>query len=133
MTSLSYDRVFVRVDFNVPLEKGVITDDTRIRGAIPTIKYLSDKGAKVLLSSHLGRPKGGYEAKFSLAPIVPRLSQLLGKPVTFVPDPIGISVGAALSKAEEGGVLLLENVRFYPEEEKKSSLKKRTLRMIELI
>eukprot|EP01035_Chromulina_nebulosa_P020052 gene20052-26032_t len=111
-------RVFVRVDFNVPLEKGVITDDTRIRGAIPTIKYLVDKGAKVLLSSHLGRPKGGYEAKFSLAPIVPRLSELLGKPVTFVPDPIGISVGAALSKSHDGDVFLLENVRFYPEEEK---------------
>uniref|UniRef100_A0A7S0SWQ4 Phosphoglycerate kinase n=1 Tax=Chromulina nebulosa TaxID=96789 RepID=A0A7S0SWQ4_9STRA len=111
-------KVFVRVDFNVPLEKGVITDDTRIRGAIPTIKYLVEKGAKVLLSSHLGRPKGGYEAKFSLAPIVPRLSELLGKAVTFVPDPIGISVGAALSKSVDGDVFLLENVRFYPEEEK---------------
>lgn len=111
-------RVFVRVDFNVPLEKGKITDDTRIRGAIPTIKYLSEKGAKVLLASHLGRPKGGYEEKFSLAPVIPRLSELLGKPVTLVPDPIGISVGAALSKTKEGDVLLLENVRFYPEEEK---------------
>jgi phosphoglycerate kinase len=75
-------------------------------------------GAKVLLASHLGRPKGGYEAKFSLAPIIPRLSELLGKPVTLVPDPIGISVGAALSKTNDGDVLLLENVRFYPEEEK---------------
>lgn len=111
-------RVFVRVDFNVPLEKGVITDDTRIRGAIPTIKYLTDKGAKVLLASHLGRPKGGYEEKFSLAPVVPRLSELLGQPVTLVPDCIGVSVGAALSKTKEGDVLLLENVRFYPEEEK---------------
>lgn len=113
-------RVFVRADFNVPLDKKTlaITDDTRIRGAIPTIEYLISKGAKVLLSSHLGRPKGGYEAKFSLAPIVPRLSELLGKPVTLVPDCIGVSVGAALSKMENGDVALLENVRFYPEEEK---------------
>jgi len=113
-------RVFVRADFNVPLEKGTgkITDDTRIRGAIPTIKYLTSKGAKVLLSSHLGRPKGGYEAKFSLAPITPRLSELLGQPVPLVPDCIGISVGAALSTMKDGDVALLENVRFYPEEEK---------------
>jgi phosphoglycerate kinase len=102
----------------VPIEKGVITDDTRIRGAIPTIKYLVSKGAKVLISSHLGRPKGGYEAKFSLAPIVPRLSELLGQPVPLVPDCIGVSVGAAVSKMKEGDVGLLENVRFYPEEEK---------------
>eukprot|EP01036_Dinobryon_divergens_P029677 gene29677-38806_t len=111
-------RVFVRADFNVPLEKGKITDDTRIRGAIPTIKYLTSKGAKVLLSSHLGRPKGGYEAKFSLAPITPRLSELLGQPVSLVPDCIGVSVGAALSTMKDGDVALLENVRFYPEEEK---------------
>lgn len=109
----------MRADFNVPLDKQLkITDDTRIRGAIPTIQYLVSKGAKVLLSSHLGRPKGGYEAKFSLAPIVPRLSELLGKPVTLVPDCIGVSVGAAVSKMAEGDVALLENVRFYPEEEK---------------
>jgi len=111
-------RVFVRADFNVPLEKGKITDDTRIRGAIPTIKYLSDKGAKVLLSSHLGRPKGGYEAKFSLAPITPRLSELLGKDVKLVPDCIGVSVGKATAEMADGDVVLLENVRFYPEEEK---------------
>jgi len=112
-------RVFVRADFNVPLDKqGKITDDTRIRGAMPTIKYLVEKGAKVLLSTHLGRPKGGYEAKFSVAPIVPRLSELLGKPVTLVPDCIGVSVGGALSKMNDGDVALLENVRFYPEEEK---------------
>jgi len=111
-------RVFVRADFNVPLEKGKITDDTRIRGAIPTIKYLSDKGAKVLLSSHLGRPKGGYEAKFSLAPITPRLSELLGKEVKLVPDCIGMAVGKATAEMADGDVVLLENVRFYPEEEK---------------
>jgi len=111
-------RVFVRVDFNVPLEKGVITDDTRIRGAIPTIKYLVDNGAKVVLASHLGRPKGGYESKFSLAPVIPRLSELLGQTVTLVADPIGLAPAAAISKAKDGDVLLLENVRFYPEEEK---------------
>lgn len=111
-------RVFVRADFNVPLEKGKITDDTRIRGAIPTIKYLTSKGAKVLLSSHLGRPKGGYESKFSLAPITPRLSELLGQEVKLVPDCVGISVQAATSHMKDGDVVLLENVRFYPEEEK---------------
>ena len=110
--------MLVRCDLNVPLEKGVITDDTRIRGSIPTIKYLVSKGAKVLLSSHLGRPKGGYEAKFSLAPITPRLSELLGQKVALVPDCIGVSVGAALAGMKEGDVVLLENVRFYPEEEK---------------
>ena len=108
--------MFVRADFNVPLEKGKITDDTRIRGAIPTIKYLTSKGAKVLLSSHLGRPKGGYEAKFSLAPITGRLSELLGQPVPLVPDCIGVSVGKQVSEMKDGDVCLLENVRFYPEE-----------------
>lgn len=100
------------------MEKGKITDDTRIRGAIPTIKYLTSKGAKVLLSSHLGRPKGGYESKFSLAPITPRLSELLGQEVKLVPDCVGISVQAATSHMKDGDVVLLENVRFYPEEEK---------------
>ena len=111
-------RVLVRCDLNVPLEKGVITDDTRIRGSIPTIKYLVSKGAKVLLTSHLGRPKGGYEAKFSLAPIAPRLGELLGSKVPLVPDCIGVSVGAAIAGMKDGDVVLLENSRFYPEEEK---------------
>ena len=111
-------RVFVRADFNVPLEKGVITDDTRIRGAIPTIKYLTSKGAKVILSSHLGRPKGGFEAKFSLAPITPRLAELLGQPVALVSDCIGEPVATAVAGMANGDVVLLENVRFYPEEEK---------------
>lgn len=116
-------RVFVRADFNVPLDKktGKITDDTRIRGAIPTIQYLTSKGAKVLLSSHLGRPKGGYEAKYSLAPVAPRLSELLGQDVKLVPDCVGISVQAAASQMKEGDVVLLENVRFYPEEEKNNA------------
>jgi len=112
-------RVLVRCDLNVPLDKSLtITDDTRIRGSIPTIKYLMDKGAKVLLSSHLGRPKGGYEKKFSLAPVTARLTELLGKNVPLVPDCIGVSVGAQLSVMNDGDVALLENVRFYPEEEK---------------
>ena len=110
--------MFVRADFNVPLEKGVITDDTRIRGAIPTIKYLTSKGAKVILSSHLGRPKGGFEAKFSLAPITPRLAELLGQPVALVSDCIGEPVKTAVAAMKDGDVVLLENVRFYPEEEK---------------
>ena len=99
-------------------ENPTITDDTRIRGSIPTIKYLIDRGAKVLLASHLGRPKGGYESKDSLAPLTGRLSELLGQDVKLVPDCIGISVGAAVSRMNEGQVALLENVRFYPEEEK---------------
>eukprot|EP01041_Mallomonas_annulata_P005075 gene5075-10154_t len=118
-TDLKGKRVLVRCDLNVPLDKQmVITDDTRIRGSIPTIEYLSSKGAKVLLSSHLGRPKGGYEAKFSLAPVATRLSEILKKSVPLVPDCIGVSVGAQLSKMNDGDVCLLENVRFYPEEEK---------------
>jgi len=116
-------RVLVRCDLNVPLSKeGVITDDTRIRGSIPTIEYLVNKGAKVLLTSHLGRPKGGYEKKFSLAPIAPRLAELLKKEVKLVPDCIGVSVGAAVSKMSDGDVVLLENSRFYPEEEKNDPL-----------
>ena len=112
-------RVFVRCDLNVPMDKQLkVTDDTRIRGSIETIKYLSSKGAKVLLTSHLGRPKGGYEEKFSLAPITPILSKYLGKTVNLVPDCSGVSVGAAVSKMADGDVVLLENVRFYPEEEK---------------
>ena len=109
----------VRCDLNVPLSKeGVITDDTRIRASIPTIKYLVSKGAKVLLTSHLGRPKGGYEEKFSLAPIAPRLTQLLGKSVPLIPDCIGMSVAAHVAGMADGDVALLENSRFYPEEEK---------------
>lgn len=110
-------KVFVRADFNVPLKDGVITDDTRIRGAMPTIEYLVSKGAKVMLSSHLGRPKG-KEDKFSLAPVPPRISELLGKEVKLVPDCIGEEVAKATAEMKDGDVVLLENVRFYPEEEK---------------
>jgi len=113
-------RVFVRADFNVPLNKETkaISDDTRIRGAMPTIKYLSEKGAKVILSSHLGRPKGFDVDNFSLAPVPPRISELLGKEVKLVPDCIGDKVSSFVDTMADGDVCLLENVRFYPEEEK---------------
>lgn len=113
-------RVFVRADFNVPLNKETkaISDDTRIRGAMPTIKYLSEKGAKVILSSHLGRPKGFDVDNFSLAPVPPRISELLGKEVKLVPDCIGDKVSTFVDTMADGDVCLLENVRFYPEEEK---------------
>ena len=101
-------RVLVRCDLNVPLEGGKITDDTRIRGSIPTIQYLVKNGAKVLLTSHLGRPKGGYEAKFSLAPIAPRLTELLGKKVELVPDCRGMAVAKTVQGMAEGDVVLLE-------------------------
>lgn len=113
-------KVFVRADFNVPLNKETkaISDDTRIRGAMPTIKYLSEKGAKVILSSHLGRPKGFDVDNFSLSPVPPRISELLGKEVKLVPDCIGDKVSSFVDTMADGDVCLLENVRFYPEEEK---------------
>merc|ERR1711904_443949 len=88
-------KVLVRCDLNVPLDGKTISDDTRIRASVPTVKYLMDKGAKVLLSSHLGRPKSGPEDKFSLAPVAPRLSELLGKDVKLVSDCVGPAVGEA--------------------------------------
>jgi phosphoglycerate kinase len=121
---LSGKRVLVRADFNVPLdEQGSITDDTRIRAALPTIQYLTSNGAKVILSSHFGRPKGDNFAarvtnKFRLTPVATRLSELLGKPVVKTDDCIGDAVAAAVGAMKEGDVLLLENVRFHPEEEK---------------
>ena len=112
-------RVLVRVDFNVPQdETGAITDDRRIRAALPTIQYLIGKGARVILASHLGRPTGGPNPKYSLKPIAERLSQLLGQPVPLAPDSVGEAVKAQVDGLKDGEVLLLENVRFYPEEEK---------------
>eukprot|EP00166_Cyanidium_caldarium_P001573 ctg_18.g2 len=111
-------RVLVRSDLNVPLDGKRITDDTRVRASVPTIKYLVDKGAKVLVSSHLGRPKGGFEDRYSLAPVAERLGQLLGKPVRMASDCVGDAVASEVSRLNPGDVLLLENVRFYPEEEK---------------
>ncbi|MFS7984953.1 putative phosphoglycerate kinase [Helianthus anomalus] len=111
-------RVFVRADLNVPLDDSFkITDDTRIRAAVPTIKYLMSNGARVILSSHLGRPKG-VTPKYSLKPLVPRLSELLGVEVKMADDCVGPEVEKLVAGIPEGGVLLLENVRFYKEEEK---------------
>ncbi|KAL0300955.1 UNVERIFIED_CONTAM: Phosphoglycerate kinase, cytosolic [Sesamum radiatum] len=113
-------RVFVRVDLNVPLDDSFhITDDTRIRAAVPTIKYLIDHGAKVILSSHLGRPRG-VTPKYSLKPLVPRLSELLGVEVRMANDCIGEEVEKLVASLPEGGVLLLENVRFYKERRRKN-------------
>lgn len=123
-SDLSGKRVLVRADFNVPLDdQGNITDDTRIRAALPTIQDLASKGAKVILASHFGRPKGDdYAArvsdKFRLTPVAKRLSELLGKNVVKTDDSIGDEVAAAVAKLQNGDVLLLENVRFHPGEEK---------------
>jgi phosphoglycerate kinase len=112
-------RVFIRVDFNVPQdEKNNITDDTRILLSLPTIRFVSEAGGKVILASHLGRPKGKKDSKFSLAPVAGRLSQLLGKEVALAVDCIGGEVQKQIGEMNEGEVLLLENLRFHPEEEK---------------
>ena len=113
-------RVLVRVDFNVPMNEdtGVITDDSRIRASLPTIQYLVDHKAKVILCSHLGRPKGAPEAKFSLAPVAKRLAELIGKPVAFTRDCIGPEAENAVKALKSGDILLLENLRFHAEEEK---------------
>ncbi|MEG4210993.1 phosphoglycerate kinase [Microcoleus sp. S13_B4] len=115
-SDLSGKRVLVRADFNVPLDNGNITDDTRIRAALPTIQDLASKGAKVILCSHFGRPKGVTE-KLRLTPVATRLSELLGKEVKKTDDCIGDEVAATVAAMQDGDVLLLENVRFYPEEE----------------
>jgi len=111
-------KVFIRCDLNVPLDGKTITDDTRIRASIPTIKYLLENGARVGISSHLGRPKGGPEDKYSLGPVAKRLTELLGKEVKITKDCIGDETTAAVNALKNGEALLLENVRFYPEEEK---------------
>jgi len=110
--------VLVRVDFNVPVKGGKITDDTRIKATLPTIRYLLQKNAKVVLMSHLGRPDGQKVPEMSLRPVAERLSELLGQPVIFVPDCIGEEVNETVSQAKAGDVILLENLRFYPQEEK---------------
>ncbi len=111
-------RVLVRVDFNVPLKDGVVSDDTRIRAALPTIEYLAERKAAVILCSHLGRPKGGVDPKYSLQPVANHLSQLMGKEVAFASDCIGPLAEQATAVLKPGDVLLLENTRFHEEEEK---------------
>ncbi len=112
-------RVFIRADFNVPLDDNLrITDDGRIRSTLPTINYAIDEGAKVILASHLGRPKGKPDPRFSLAPVAKRLHRLLDKEVVFAPDCVGPQVESLVAKMKGGDVVLLENLRFHPEEEK---------------
>ena len=112
-------KVLVRCDFNVPLDENKnITDENRINGALPTIKYLMGQGAKVILCSHMGRPKGEFNMKYSLAPVTKRLSEILGKEVKLAEDVIGDSAKALVADMKDGDVICLENVRFHKEEEK---------------
>ncbi len=116
-SSLDGRRALVRVDFNCPIKDGVVTDDTRIRAAMPTIKYLRDRGARLVLLSHLGRPKKGPDPKYSMQPVVKALEKLLGAPVTFLPDPTSPDAVPVTKRLPRGGVAVAENTRFFPGEE----------------
>jgi phosphoglycerate kinase len=125
--NLTGKRVFIRCDFNVPLKDGVVTDDTRIRETLPTLRLAIQKGGRLVLASHLGRPKGGPDPKYSLAPAAKKLQELLERPVTFANDCVGADAEAKSKALKDGDVLLLENVRFHPEEEKNDETFSRNL------